>query len=50
MSAELGTIEVGKRADLSGFSVDLMTVPVEAIPKAHAVLTVVDGKVVYRAP
>jgi len=46
---DLGTIEVGKRADLSGFSVDLMTVPVEAIPKAHAVLTVVDGKVVYRA-
>jgi predicted amidohydrolase YtcJ len=47
---DLGTIEVGKRADLSGFSVDLMTVPVAAIPKAHAVLTVVDGKVVYRAP
>ena len=46
---DLGTIEVGKRADLSGFSADLMTVPVEAIPKAHAVLTVVDGKVVYQA-
>jgi predicted amidohydrolase YtcJ len=47
--ADLGTIEVGKRADFSAFSADLMTVPVEAIPKAHAVLTVVDGKVVYRA-
>jgi predicted amidohydrolase YtcJ len=46
---ELGTIEVGKRADLSAFSVDLMTAPAEAIPKGHAVLTVVDGKVVYRA-
>ncbi|WP_293903342.1 amidohydrolase [Phenylobacterium sp.] len=46
---DLGTIEVGKRADFSAFSVDLMTVPEAAIPKAHAVLTVVDGTVVYRA-
>jgi predicted amidohydrolase YtcJ len=46
---DLGTIEVGRRADLSAFSVDLMTAPVAAIPKGHAVLTVVDGKVVYRA-
>ena len=46
---ELGTISVGKRADLSGFSVDLMTAPVADIPKGHAVLTVVDGQVVYEA-
>ncbi|MBW8815436.1 MAG: amidohydrolase [Caulobacterales bacterium] len=45
---ELGTIEVGKRADLSGFSVDLMTAPEEQIPQGHAVLTMVDGQVVYR--
>ncbi|THD72153.1 amidohydrolase [Phenylobacterium sp.] len=44
---DLGTISVGKRADLSGFSVDLMTAPEAAIPKGHAVLTVVDGKIVY---
>lgn len=47
---ELGTIAPGKRADLSAFSVDLMTAPEAAIPKGHAVLTVVDGKVVYRRP
>jgi len=47
---ELGSIEVGKRADLSGFSVDLMTAPEAEIPKGHAVLTVVDGQVVYRKP
>jgi predicted amidohydrolase YtcJ len=47
---ELGTIEVGRIADLSGFSVDLMTAPEAAIPKGHAVLTVVGGKVVYRKP
>ena len=46
--AELGTIEVGKRADLSAFSVDLMTAPFADIPKGHAVLTVVDGVVVYQ--
>jgi len=44
---ELGTIAVGKRADLTAFSVDLMTAPEAEIPKGHAVLTVVDGQVVY---
>ncbi len=44
---DLGTITVGKRADLSAFSVDLMTAPVAEIPKGRAVLTVVDGQVVY---
>lgn len=47
--AELGTIEIGKRADFSAFSVDLMTAPFADIPKGHATLTVVDGTVVYRA-
>jgi len=46
---DLGAIEVGKIADLSAFSVDLMTAPEADIPKGRAVLTVVDGKVVYPA-
>lgn len=46
---ELGTIEVGKRADLTAFDIDLMTVPAAEIPKGRAVLTVVDGEVVFRA-
>lgn len=46
---ELGTIEVGKRADFTAFNIDLMTVPAADIPKGRAVLTVVDGQVVYRA-
>jgi len=45
---ELGSIEVGKRADLTAFSVNLMTAPEEKIPLGHAVLTMVDGKVVYQ--
>lgn len=47
---DLGSIEVGKIADLSAFSVDLMKAPEAEIPKGRAVLTVVDGKVVYRKP
>ena len=47
---ELGTIEVGKRADFTAFDIDLMTVPLADIPKGHAVLTVVDGRVVYEKP
>jgi predicted amidohydrolase YtcJ len=46
---ELGTIEVGKRADFTAFDIDLMTVPEADIPKGRAVLTVVDGQVVYQA-
>lgn len=46
---ELGSITVGKRADFSVFSADLMTVPVADIPRARALLTVVDGREVYRA-
>jgi len=44
---ELGTIEVGKRADLTAFDVDLMTVPEVDILSGKAVLTVVDGQVVH---
>lgn len=46
---DLGSIAVGKKADLTVFSADLMTVPVEEIPKARALLTVVDGTIAYRA-
>jgi len=45
---ELGTIEVGKRADFTAFDVDLMTAPEADIPRGRAVLTVVDGVVVHR--
>jgi predicted amidohydrolase YtcJ len=45
---ELGTLEVGKRADVTAFSKDIMTIPEADILKARAVLTVVDGRVVYR--
>lgn len=44
---QLGTIEVGKSADFSGFSKDIMTVEPKEILQARAVLTVIEGKVVF---
>lgn len=44
----LGTIEVGKRADFTVFSKDIMTIPAEEILKVETVMTVVDGEIVYR--
>lgn len=42
-----GTIEVGKRADISAFSADLMEAPAADIPGAQAVLTVSGGRVTH---
>lgn len=42
-----GTLEAGKKADVTVFSKDLMTVAPPEILKADAVLTIVDGKVVF---
>ncbi len=44
-----GRLSVGQRADISVFSVDLMTAPVEDIPKGRALLTVIDGRTAWRA-
>jgi predicted amidohydrolase YtcJ len=44
---ELGVLAVGRPADISAFSVDLMTAPFPEIAKAKAVVTVVGGRVVY---
>lgn len=48
--ADIGSIAVGKKADFTAFSVDLMTAIESDIPKGRAVLTVVDGEIVYQAP
>lgn len=44
---ELGTLEAGKKADLTAFDKDFMTVEPKEILTAQPVLTVVDGKVVF---
>jgi predicted amidohydrolase YtcJ len=44
---ELGTLEAGKKADVTAFSKDLMTIEPKEILTAQPVLTVVNGKVVF---
>jgi predicted amidohydrolase YtcJ len=44
---ELGSITVGKLADISVFTRDIMTIPEREIPTAKAAYTIVAGKVVY---
>jgi predicted amidohydrolase YtcJ len=46
---EIGTLEVGKRADLVVVDRDLLTCPLDAIRETRVAETWVDGKRVYRA-
>ena len=46
--AEAGTIEVGKNADFTVFSEDIMTIPEADILSVTPVMTIVDGKVIYK--
>jgi predicted amidohydrolase YtcJ len=47
LEGEVGSLEVGKRADLVVFARDPMTVPEREIPRAAIDYTVVDGQVVF---
>lgn len=47
---ELGSFKVGKRADITVLSADLLTVPEADIPKIKVMYTLVGGKIVYRRP
>lgn len=44
-----GTIEVGKLADLTVFSADIMKVPAPDILKARCLMTVIGGEIVFEA-
>ena len=44
---DLGTIEIGKLADFTVFSADIMTIPEAEILDVEVVMTVVDGEIVY---
>jgi hypothetical protein len=47
---KVGTLEVGKLADLAVLSQDIFSAPPESIGKTRVVTTMVGGKVVYQAP
>src|SRR5207248_11385959 len=43
----VGSLEVGKYADLTVLSDDYFTVPINAIKDIRSLLTIVDGRIVY---
>ena len=45
----VGTIEVGKQADFNVFDADIMTIDAADIPRVRAVMTIIDGEIVYDA-
>jgi predicted amidohydrolase YtcJ len=47
---KVGTLEVGKLADLAVLSQDIFSAPLESIGKTRVVTTMVAGKIVYQAP
>jgi len=44
-----GTIEVGKLADFTVLSADIMKIPESEIPKARCIMTIINGEVVHEA-
>jgi predicted amidohydrolase YtcJ len=46
---EKGTLEVGKLADIAVLSQDILSCSLEDLPKTESVLTIVGGRIVYRA-
>jgi len=46
---ELGTLEIGKFADIAVLDRDLFSIPADEIKDAKTVLTVMDGKIVYES-
>jgi predicted amidohydrolase YtcJ len=50
MEDEVGSLEVGKMADIVVLDRDLLSIPVEEIPEAKVMLTIFNGEEVYRHP
>ena len=49
MEEKIGSIELGKLADLAVLDRDYFTVPDAEIKRIHSVLTIVNGKIVHNA-
>jgi predicted amidohydrolase YtcJ len=45
---KLGSVELGKYADLIVLSKDILSIPVEEILETEVILTIIDGKIVYQ--
>jgi len=50
LEKKIGTIEVGKRADIAIWDRDLYSVSTDQIKDMKCLMTLLDGEVVYSAP
>ena len=50
LEKKIGSIEVGKYADLAVWDRDLYTVPTAELKEIRCLLTVFNGRIVYQAP
>lgn len=50
MEDKIGSIEVGKYADIAVWNKDLYTIPTDEIKDLKCQLTLIGGKIVYKAP
>jgi len=50
LEKKIGTLEVGKQADIAVWDRDLYSVPTEQIKDMKCLVTLIDGEVVYGAP
>jgi predicted amidohydrolase YtcJ len=50
LEKKVGSVEVGKYADLAVWDHDLYSVPTPELKGLKCEMTIFDGKVVYRAP
>ena len=48
--SDLGSVEIGKRADLTVLDNDIMTIEESTILSTDVAMTIVAGEVVYTAP
>ena len=49
LEGEVGTLEVGKRADIVAWDRDLYAIPADELKDARAILTLMNGRVVFEA-
>ncbi|HNO78556.1 MAG TPA: amidohydrolase [Phycisphaerae bacterium] len=50
MEDRLGTIQVGKLADIAILNTDILNASADQVPQTESVMTIMDGKIVWQSP